>query len=160
MTLTIDLRHALERAQVDYDLIEHRHTERATDEARAIGVSPEQVAKTIVLATDDGYVRAVLSASDHLDLRKVRQLLGPDKHVRLATEAELVVAYPMYALGTVPPFGVPAGDRVLFDGWLAKRDAVIIEAGSHEESLRMKTTDLLTLTTAEVADISGGASPK
>jgi len=60
----------------------------------------------------------------------------------------------MYELGAVPPFGVPAGDRVLFDRRLAQRDSVVLEAGSHNESLRMKTADLLTLSGAEVADIA------
>lgn len=154
MTLTHDLRRELERSDIDYGLIKHRHTERATDEARALGVSPEHVAKTVVLTTDDGYIRAVIAACDHLDLHKVRGLLGSNQHVRLATEAELVVAYPMYELGAVPPFGGPAGDRVLFDDRLAKSDSVIIEAGTHEESLRMKSADLVKLAGAEVADIS------
>ena len=153
MILTRDLQHELDRAQLDYDLIQHRRTETAGEEARAIGVPPEQVAKTVVLASDDRYARAVLLASEHLDLHKVRQLLG-DKHARLASEAELVVAYPMYELGAVPPFGVPAGDRVLCDRRLAQQDSIVLEAGSHNESLRMKTSDLLALAQAEVADIA------
>jgi Ala-tRNA(Pro) deacylase len=159
MTLTRDLRHELDRADVDYDLIEHRRTETAGDEARAIGVPAEQVAKTIVLASGDRYVRAVLPASEGLDLRKVRELLG-DKHARLAREAELALAYPMYELGAVPPFGVPAGDRVLFERRLAEQDSLVLEAGSHNESLRLKTADLLTLSGAEVADIAANGSAK
>jgi Ala-tRNA(Pro) deacylase len=153
MTLTSDLRHELDRQQLDYQLIEHRHTESAGDEADAIGIQPKGVAKTIVLVTGDHYVRAVIPACEHIDLRKVRRLLA-DKHTRLASEAELVLAYPMYELGAVPPFGVPAGDRVLFDEQLARRDSVVLEAGSHNESLRMKTVDLLALTGAQVADIA------
>jgi len=153
MTLTHDLRHELDRAQLDYDLIEHRRTETAGDEASVIGVPLERVAKTIVLASGDRFVRAVLPASEHLDLHKVRQHLG-DKHARLLSEAELALAYPMYELGAVPPFGVPAGDQVLFDRRLTQHDSVLLEAGSHDESLRMKTNDLLTLSGAEIADIA------
>jgi Ala-tRNA(Pro) deacylase len=153
MTLTSDLRHELDRQQLDYQLIEHRRTESAGDEADAIGVPPEVVAKTIVLVTEDCYVRAVIPASEHIDLHKTRELLA-DKHARLASEAELVLAYPMYELGAVPPFGVPTGDRVLFDERLAQRDSVVLEAGSHNESLRMRTVDLLALTSAQVADIA------
>ena len=149
MTLTRDLQHELDRAKLNYDLIEHRRTETAGEEARAIGVPPEQVAKTIVLASDDRYVRAVLPASEHLDLHKVRQLLR-NKHARLASEAELVLAYPMYELGTIrlasPEATVPRCR--LAQGF------VVLEAGSHNESLRMKTSDLLALTQAEVADIA------
>jgi Ala-tRNA(Pro) deacylase len=159
VNVATDLRQELERAGFDYDVIDHRRTETARDEAEAIGVPPEQVAKTVVLTTVEGYVRAVVAASDHLDLHKARRLLGGDKHARLATEAELVFAYPMYELGAVPPFGVPAGDRVLFDQRLAERDSVLLEAGSHKESLRIKTADLLALTKAEVADIAATDLP-
>jgi len=155
MTAMKGLRQALERAGCEYDVLDHRRTETARDEAEAVGVPPEEVAKTVVLISDDRYVRAVLPASEQLDKHKVQQLLG-DKHARLASEAELVLAYPMYELGAVPPFGVPAGDRVLFDRRLAQRDTVVLEAGSHSESLRLKTSDLLSLAQADVADIANG----
>jgi Ala-tRNA(Pro) deacylase len=157
MTPTTEVHEELDRAGIDFDLIEHQHTETAGDEARAIGVAPDEVAKTIVLASRERFVRAVVPASGRLDLPKVRELLS-DKRARLATEEELVVAYPMYELGAVPPFGVPAGDRVLLDRRLAQRDSVVLEAGSHSESVRLKTTDLLTLSGAQVEDIAATES--
>lgn len=152
--IVTDLKHELDLAGAEYDVIDHRRTETAGDEARAIGVPPEAVAKTVVLTTDTGYARAVLAASDQLDLGKARQLLGGNKRTRLASEADLVLAYPMYELGAVPPFGIPAGDRLLFDRQLAQRDTVIVEAGVHSESLRIKTADLLALNHAEIADLA------
>jgi Ala-tRNA(Pro) deacylase len=153
MTPTIEVHEELDRAGIDFDLIEHRRTETAGDEARAIGVQLDEVAKTIVVASGERFVRAVLPASARLDLHKVRKLLD-DNRARLASEEELVLAYPMYELGAVPPFGVPAGDRVLLDRRLAERDSVVLEAGSHSESVRLKTADLLTLSAAEIAEIA------
>ena len=147
-----ELHQELDCAGIDFDLIEHRRTETAGAEALAIGVAPQEVAKTIVLVSRERFVRAVVPASTRLDLHKVRELLG-DNRARLASEEELVSAYPMYELGAVPPFGVPAGDRVLLDRRLAKLDSVVLEAGSHSKSVRLKTTDLLTLSGAEVEDI-------
>jgi Ala-tRNA(Pro) deacylase len=153
MTPTIEVHEELDRAGIDFDLIEHRRTETAGDEARAIGVQLDEVAKTIVVASGERFVRAVLPASARLDLHKVRKLLD-DNRARLASEEELVLAYPMYELGAVPPFGLPAGDRVLLDRRLAERDSVVLEAGSHSESVRLKTADLLTLSAAEIAEIA------
>ena len=153
MTPTTELHEELDRAGIDFDLIEHRRTERAGDEARAIGVAPDEVAKTIVLASGERFVRAVVPASTRLDLHKVRELLG-DNQARLASEEELVFAYPMYELGAVPPFGVPAGDRVLLDRSLAQLDSVVLEAGSHSKSVRLKTTDVLNLSGAEIVEIA------
>jgi Ala-tRNA(Pro) deacylase len=153
MTPTTEHHQELERAGIDFDLIEHPRTETAGDEARAIGVPPDEVAKTIVLASGDRFVRAVIPASTRLDLHKVRELLD-DNRARLASEEELVLAYPMYEVGAVPPFGVPAGDRVLLDRRLAQLDSVVLEAGSHSKSVRLKTTDVLNLSVAEVEDIA------
>jgi Aminoacyl-tRNA editing domain len=70
----LDLMRELAREQVGYELIPHGRSDTAVDEATAIGVPPQEVAKTLVLATADGYPRAVLPASERLDLRKVRKL--------------------------------------------------------------------------------------
>lgn len=55
-----DLASELERKHVDYELIPHRRTEAAKDEATAIGVEPWQVAKTV---TAVGIILSVVSAS-------------------------------------------------------------------------------------------------
>ena len=146
------LTRALNLANAEYELIEHPRTETAVAEASALGVSPDDVAKTVVLATPAGHVRAVLPASARLDLHRVRELLGEGNAIHLATEEDLAQAYPMFELGAVPPLGGPA-DHVLVDRCTAERESVIFEAGTHRESLLLKTVDLLRLTDAKVAEI-------
>ena len=148
------LMHELASRELGYELLPHRPTMTAGEEAAAVGVPAAEVAKTLVLFTDTGRVRAVLQASDRLDLHKIRDLVGSGKTTRLASETELAQAYPMFELGAVPPFGGPAGDRTIIDRRLAEHATVVVEAGSHSESVRMKTEDLLRLTGAEVEDIS------
>ena len=144
----------LEEAGIEYEVLEHEHTERAIDEAAALGIGPDEVAKTLVVTTPEGNVRAVLPASERIDLHKVAELVGASgKQVRLASEDELARDYPDFELGTVPPFSGRA-DRVILDARLANRDSVVLEAASHDRSVRMKTADLVRLTDAEVADIS------
>jgi prolyl-tRNA editing enzyme YbaK/EbsC (Cys-tRNA(Pro) deacylase) len=53
----------------------------------------------------------------------------------------------------VPPLGGPAGDRVVVDRRIAELEQVILEAGSHEQSIRLATDDLLALTHADVLDL-------
>jgi Ala-tRNA(Pro) deacylase len=152
MSPTVDLVRELDRARVPYELIPHEQTMTALAEARAVGAEPQDVAKTLVLESDTGFVRAVLPASERIDLRKVRELLGVHE-VELATEATLAGAYPDFELGAVPPLGGPANDPVLIDRRLTTRDAVVFEAGRHDESVRVKPSDLVALTGATVADI-------
>jgi Ala-tRNA(Pro) deacylase len=149
-----ELIHELDKRQVEYTVVPHRRTQTATAEARAVGVTTHEVAKTVVAVTDAGYVRAVVAASERLDLRKLQDVLGMLERPRLATEAELGAAYPAFELGAVPPFAGPSGDRVVVDIGLAREDEVVLEAGTHADSIRLHMRDLLALSGAEVADIA------
>jgi Ala-tRNA(Pro) deacylase len=151
---TEDLTRVLEEAGAAYELLPHAHTESALDEAAALGLSPDDVAKTLVLKTPGGYLRAVVPASCRLDERKVRDITGGGKkHVHLASEDDLRRDYPDFELGAVPPVGGARRDEVIVDRRVAARGAVVIEAGSHEQSVRIAADDLVRAAGAEVADI-------
>jgi Ala-tRNA(Pro) deacylase len=151
---TSDLTSALDKAGVSYELLPHARTESALAEAESLGVSPDDVAKTLVVKLPDGYLRAVLPASARVDLRKVRELHGGGRHkVHLATEDDLRRDYPEFELGAVPPVG-GRSDSVIVDPKVTERTSIVIEAGSHDESLKITAADLLQVTGASVADIS------
>jgi Ala-tRNA(Pro) deacylase len=153
-TMAGELTTVLDKAGVGYELLPHAHTERAADEAAALGVEPAEVGKTLVLTTPAGYVRVVLPASARLDFRKVGDLLGVGKkRIHLSPEDDLARDYPEFELGAVPPLGGGRGDRVVIDTALAERDSIVVEAGSHDESVRLPTAELIRLAKAEVADI-------
>jgi Ala-tRNA(Pro) deacylase len=144
---------SLTREHLGYEVIPHRRTQTAREEADVLGISPEEVAKTVVMLTRSGFVRAVVPASKKVDVDAVRKLLV-DPSASIAPEAELVLAYPMFELGAVPPFGGPGGDRILIDSSVLDREAVVLEAGSQRQSVRMRTADLSMLCAAEVASIA------
>jgi Ala-tRNA(Pro) deacylase len=150
-----DLTRVLEAEGVEYELLPHGHTETALAEAEALGLDPSDVAKTLVVETPDGYTRAVLPAPERLDLRKLGELLGTGKKkVHLASEDALARDYPEFDLGAVPPLGGSRRDRVVVDRRIAERESIVLEAGSHDESVRIARDDLVRLTGAEIADIS------
>jgi Ala-tRNA(Pro) deacylase len=145
----------LDAAGVPFELLPHMHTTTAASEAEALGIPSTDVAKTLIVQTPDGNVRAVLSALDRIDLHKLADLYDATrKDVELVSEQDLVREYPEFELGAVPPFGGAHHDRVVVDRHLAERNSVCLEAGSHDESIRLATGDLMRLTDAQVADIS------
>jgi Ala-tRNA(Pro) deacylase len=155
---TEDLTSVLEAAGASYDVLPHAHTETAAAEAEALGLTPADVAKTLVVATPEGYVRAVVPASERIDLRKLSDLLGAArKAIGLASEEELVRDYPEFDLGAVPPVGGARRDPVVLDSRLAERDSIVFEAGSHEESVRLDPAELVRISGAQVADICTAA---
>ncbi len=141
----------LEREHIPYELLPHRRTGTAAAEAHALNLPEDIVAKTLVLRTPDGYVRALLPASRRLDPRKVAAAVDVED-VGLVPEEELVGAYPEFELGAVPPIGGPP-DRVVIDESLDFVPRLVFEAGRHDESVRVRTGDLIAATDAIVADI-------
>lgn len=151
---TAHLVELLRAAGAEFELLPHRRTTRAAGEAHALGVEPDDVAKTVIARAEDGRcVRAVVPASNRLDLERLAAATGT-RTMELLAETDLVSAYPQFELGAVPPFGGPEGDRVVVDKRLASRERVVLDAGVHDTSLRLRVDDLVTVSGAELADIS------
>ena len=142
----------LDERGAEYELLPHPHTETAAAEASVLGVPREWTAKTVILRAPTGFVRAIVPASRRVDLARVRSVLGVED-VALATEQELVSAYPAFELGAVPPFDTSYPAEVVIDLHLCAADHVVFEAGTHEESIRMRTRDLIDLSDARLAEI-------
>lgn len=141
---------------VEFELLPHRRTMRAAAEARVLGVLPQTVAKTLVVRDADGRcVRAVVPATRRVGLERLAKAIGSDS-VQILTESDLVTMYPQFELGAVPPFGGPAGDLVVVDVELAGCEHVVLEAGVHDTSLRMRTVDLLQVADAQLDNIAIG----
>ena len=140
--------------EIEFELLPHRRTLRAAAEARALGVLPQTVAKTLVLRDGDGgCIRAVVPATRRLSVERVVDAAGA-KSARLLTESELVNIYPQFELGAVPPFGGPAGDRVVVDRELTRGEHAVFEAGVHDTSLRLRVDDLVRIADAQIAEIA------
>src|SRR2546428_13590053 len=100
-----DVTSVLDEAGVSYELLPHAHTESALEEAEALGASPDDVAKTLVVKVPGGYTRVVLPASARLDMHKLREIHGGGRHkLPPATEGGLRRDYSEVELGAVPPF--------------------------------------------------------
>ena len=92
--------------------------------------------------------------ASRIDFGKLADVLGVHKkQLHLATEEALERDYAEFELGAAPPFGGSRPDPVVVDRHAAERDSLVVEAGTHTESIRLKTADLVGLTEARVADI-------
>ncbi len=142
----------LERRHIPYEILPHKRTMTAVAEATELHLPPGEVAKVLVLGSPIGYVRVLVPASERVDPRKVADALGVAR-TWLVPEAELVGAYPDFELGAVPPVAGPQHDRVVVDESFRGHPWVVFEAGRHDQSVRVRTGDLLAATYAVVADI-------
>lgn len=145
------LTEALADHGIPFETLEHDRTDRAVDEAAALGLEPHGVAKTIVVTTGGGNVRVLLPASERLDMHKLRGLFNSgDLH--FLTEEDLAREYPDFELGAVPPIGGP-NDELVIDQRIPARRHVVFEAGTHDCSVRVESSDLVSIGRARVADV-------
>jgi Ala-tRNA(Pro) deacylase len=142
----------LERAGVPYEVVEHERTQTAAAEARAAGVPPADVAKTVVLRDQEGLRLAVIPASHRLDLHKVKRELG-SKGLRLVTEQEMEQVFSDFEVGAVPPFGPMFHALELVDERLMDHDRILCGGGDHEHGVLVDPHDVVRASQARVADI-------
>lgn len=134
---TIEL---LKAKSIGFEVLHHKQTFTAADEASTLHVAQADVLKTVVLDTGSGHVIAVTPASRKLDMALVREALA-DTHVRLAGEMETARDFPAYELGSMPPIPSLAKVPVFVDPEIMQH-ATVIFAVDHEESVKVKTEDL------------------
>jgi Ala-tRNA(Pro) deacylase len=143
----------LDSQGVRYEVIEHRQTFTAVAEARAAGVAADDAAKTVALRDDRGYRLAVIPASDRLDLRKVREVLGNGEHLRLATEDEMAADFDAFEVGALPPFGPMLPAPEIVDRRLVDHARVLCSGGDHRHSILVDPKEIVRLADPQVADI-------
>lgn len=126
---------------VPFEVLPHRQVFSSDQEARVLGVNADMVVKTVVLATANGYCLAVIPASCRVDLPLVRAVLG-DADARLASEAELLAAFPRYELGALPPLGGLLGVPVLVDPRVLSHTTVVFAGGIETESVKARAAEV------------------
>ncbi len=131
----------LQSRGVPFEVVTHEKAFTSIGEARALGVSADEVVKSVMLHTDSGYTLVAVPGYRRLDMKLVEAAVG-ERHVRLATEEELTEAFPDFELGALPPTGSLLGVEVCVDPEVMAHETVVFAAGSQTESVKMRTEDL------------------
>jgi len=135
----------------------HSHTTTYTSQSLAHEehVTGYMVAKPVIVKTSSGFAMCVLPAPKRLDLQRVGEVLQ-DPEVRLATESEMAEAFPDCELGAEPPVGVLFGLTTVMDEGLQEDDYLLMQAGTHRESVKLSRADWERLCEPIVASIATG----
>jgi Ala-tRNA(Pro) deacylase len=122
---------------IEYEIHQHDPAFTARATATAEGVDPRTFAKVVAVASHDGTAFVVLDATDHVDLRKARQVLGASD-VRLLSEPELTALAPGCEVGAVPAVGPLFGLATYADYAVRDDPEISFNAGSHRFSARVE----------------------
>jgi len=122
---------------IEYEIHQHDPAFTARATAAAAGVDPRTFAKVVAVAASDGRkALVVLDATDHLDLRKARDVLGASD-VRLLTEPQLTALAPGCEVGAIPAVGALFGLATYADYAVREDPEISFNAGSHRFSARV-----------------------
>jgi len=131
----------LDTCNVQYVVISHSVAYTAQGIAALTHIPGKDLAKTVVVKIDGKLAVAVVPASSHVDLMRLKQATSAS-NVQLASEDDFREKFPDCETGAMPPFGNLYGMEVFVDESLSEDKEVAFNAGSHRELVRMSWADL------------------
>ncbi len=121
--------------------------------AKALGIAPERIFKTLVAIGDRvGPLLVLVPAGTEVDLRRLADATG-NKRVDIAPQRD-VLGLTGYERGTVTPLAMAKSYPIWIDETVELWDEVGISAGAHGLEIMLVPKDLLRVTGARTADVA------
>jgi len=143
---------ALDASGVAYRVIRHGPVRSLAEAAKARGVEPADVVKTMVVRRGEGdYVFVLVPGDRTISWPKLRALLGVSRvSMPDATVAREVTGYER---GTITPLGAATAWPVITDKRVLGRE-ITLGAGEHGVAVAVRAEDVLAALSATVADVT------
>lgn len=134
----------LKEKNISFEHLTHEHIHRSAEAAKIRGNSIEQAAKAIILKGKEKkgeyvFFQCVLSGHKKIDFKFLRKEFGYTS-VSLA-DPEDVLKLTGCTIGSVPPFGSLLGLKAYLDEDVLKNEYIFFSAGTHNDSIKMKSID-------------------
>jgi Ala-tRNA(Pro) deacylase len=143
----------LELRGIPFEEMHHHEAYTAQEVAQREHVSGHRVAKVVVVIADGRPVELILPASRHVNLSRVRTVLGV-REVRLAAEAEMERYFTDCEVGAIPALRRWKDVSVLMDRSLNVEGDILFQAGTHADAVRLKFWDWYEMVQPQVATFS------
>ncbi len=145
-----EIKRFLDGKGVRYEVTEHEPVYTSEDAARIRGEDIRTGAKALIFKADANFVLCIVPGDRKIDTKKLKEILSC-KDVRMATPEE-VLRVSGCEIGSVHPVGNIMGIKTYADRHLFENEYVNFNAGLHTASMRMKSSDFLSLIRPEVVD--------
>ncbi|MCK0105836.1 YbaK/EbsC family protein [Marinobacter sp. S0848L] len=138
------LKDFLDKTGTEYMCLTHPPAFTAQELARHVQIAGDKVAKTVILELDGKMAMLVMPATWRIRWDSLSRILDTD-FVDLADEQAFQDRFPNCEVGAMPPFGNLFDMTVYCAESLTEQEDLAFAAGSHTETLHMKTKDFLSL---------------
>lgn len=143
----------LDNKHIRYEAHDHDKTYTAQALAQAEHVSGYAVAKPVIVKSDGEFVMCVVQGPRHVDLKRVAGVLHKPS-VELASEPEMQGLFPDCEIGAEPPIGTMFNMKTIADVSLRQGATIVMQAGRHTRSIKMRRTDWESVCNPRVAPIA------
>ncbi len=147
------LKEFLDQNQVKHVTISHSLAYTAQEIAASAHIPGKELAKTVVVLLDGKMALAVLPASYHVDLNRLKEAVGAQK-AEMASEKDFQDRFPGCELGAMPPFGNLYGMDVYVAPPLPEDEEIAFNAGSHSELVRLAYKDFASLVQPKIVEMA------
>ena len=139
MAIAITLQEYLDKSGIEYEVMPHIPTASSSNTAEAAHVPGDDLAKSVVLEDERGFLMAVVPATHHVELDKLSRQL--DRRLSLVSEQKISKMFDDCDIGAIPPVGEAYHLDVVVDDSLNDRADVYFEAGDHEDIVHVRGQD-------------------
>ena len=139
MAIAMTLQQYLDNNGIRYDVMPHDYTRSSMNTAQSARVPGDQLAKSIILEDERGYLMAVLPATHHIEIGRLSHQLN--RKLGLVTEGEIGKLFSDCDLGAIPPVGEACGMEMIMEDSLSGCEDVYFEAGDHTDIVHVRGED-------------------
>lgn len=119
--------------------------------AKALGIQPEQVAKTLGFKQKEKFILIVMEGDARIDNHKYKSTFQVKAKMMTPEECLTMTSHPV---GGVCPFGLPQPLEIFLDVSLQKHSYVYPAAGSANTAVKIAVNELQTLVNGNWVDVT------
>lgn len=153
-----DLQRYLDDQQIQAVILPmEQQTPTVSDAARALGVSPRQILKSLVFMVKEEPMLVITNGLARVDRRKIAAYLEVGRNRVKFASADKARATSGFQVGSMPPFGHLQKMRTLVDTAVTRLGVAYCGGGDVNAMMRIADEELLRVTSAEILDLSEDA---
>lgn len=137
--------------QIEVPILTFEDTSTVAKAAEALGVTPGEIAKSLLLQVQDGFVMVLLAGDKRLDNRKFKDIFKTKPKM---PEMEQVLEVTGHPIGGVCPFGLKTVIPVYLDESLKEYARVYPAAGAPNAAVELAVEELEELVSTDWVDVS------
>ena len=130
------------------------HTATVSDAARDLGVSADQIIKSLVFMVKNDPLLVISNGEARVDRRKIAEHIGVGRGRVKFASIDRALDITGFVVGSMPPFGHKSKLRTLVDTAIPGLDEVFGGGGAIDAMMRLASSELIRVTAAEVVPLS------